>query len=184
MPALVLHAVRPRIRQLDEVRRVQRAEPAARVLQALMPKEQARRDAPIAMDADVGEPGSAVLTLGRTRLTHTVADLDAWPAIDTMPARDPKDPQHEALPGLPRALRQHHARAQKQGWRGSAKLSAVAGEIRRLKDADVTTQFVVVSQYGDLLDELQEAFDPVKYEVDLDLANRRQEAAGREPRRV
>ena len=90
-----------------------------------------------------------------------LADLDAWPAIDTMPARDPKDPQHEALPDLPRALRQHHARAQKQGWRGSAKLSAVAGEIRRLKDADVTTQFVVVSQYGDLLDELQEAFDPV-----------------------
>ena len=56
----------------------------------LMPKEQARRDAPIAMDADGGEPGSAVLMLGRTRLTHTVADLDAWPAIDTMPARDPK----------------------------------------------------------------------------------------------
>lgn len=42
----------------------------------------------------------------------------------------------------------------------------------KLKDADVTTQFVVVSQYGDLLDELQEAFYPVTYEVDLDLANR------------
>ena len=83
------------------------------------------------------------------------------PAIDTLPARDPKEPEYEALSGLPRTLRQHHARAQKQGWRGSAKLSAVAGEIRRLKDADVTTQFVVVSQYGDLLDELQEAFDPV-----------------------
>ena len=71
----------------------------------LMPKEQASRDAPIAMDADDGEPGSAVLTLGRTRLTHTVADLDAWPAIDTLPARDPKEPEYEALAGLPRALR-------------------------------------------------------------------------------
>lgn len=89
-----------------------------------------------------------------------------------MPARDAKDPQTEALDKLPRCLRQHHARAQQLGWRGSAKLSAVAGEIRRLKDADVTTQFVVVSQYGDLLDELQEAYDPVTYEVDLDLANR------------
>ena len=29
-----------------------------------------------------------------------------------------------------------------------------------------------MSQYGDLLDELQEAFYPVTYEVDLDLANR------------
>ena len=102
----------------------------------LMPKEQARRDAPIAMDADGGEPGSAVLTLGRTLPRCTVADLDAWPAIDHASTRDPKDPQHEALPGLPRALRQHHARAQKQGWRGSAKSVDCCGG----------REFVVVSQ--------------------------------------
>ncbi|KAH8058800.1 hypothetical protein JL720_13990 [Aureococcus anophagefferens] len=82
------------------------------------------------------------------------------------------DPRREAFARLPKVLRQFHAEAKSRGVAGSAKLSAVVGEIRRLRSEDITAQFVVVSQYGDVLDELQEALDPVTYTVDISLAAR------------
>jgi len=135
-----------------------------------LPEDAAPPPAP--MDEDSGNVGSATLTLRSTKLAHTLADLDAWPAPTAEPARDKRHPDLEAFGALPRTLRCQHEAAKKQGWRGSAKLTAVNREIKRLREADVTAQFVVVSQYGDLLDELQESFDPTKYEIEIDLANR------------
>lgn len=130
---------------------------------------QRQRDA--AMD-DAGAVGSATLTLGSTLLAHSLDDLDGWAAPDARPPRDKNDPRREAFARLPKVLRQFHAEAKSRGVAGSAKLSAVVGEIRRLRAEDITAQFVVVSQYGDVLDELQEALDPVTYTVDISLAAR------------
>ena len=100
VPALVLHAVRPRVGQLDEVRRLQRTKPAARVLQAF--------------DAEgTSQPGRAD-SHGRRRRRARFCGPDARPhAFDAYRRRPGRlaGHRHDALRATPRTRSTRRCRA-------------------------------------------------------------------------
>ena len=79
---------------------------------------------------------------------------------------------------IPPKFRHAVAAIKRNGAAASAKLTAVLAEIRKRRADDVTAQFVVISQFSEVLDALAADLDPVRYTIEVAVTTAKQLPVG------